>query len=72
MREGGKIGSGYCSVTFFVINVVQISRWRCRAKSNQKAHFDFPAVGENIYGIKTGINQPLTGRNRRERGYGME
>ena len=32
------------------------------------AHFDFPAMGDNIYGIKTDINQPLKGRNGGGRG----
>lgn len=33
-----------------------------RRRVMQTAHFDFRAVGENIYGIKTGMNQALTGR----------
>jgi hypothetical protein len=32
---------------------------------NAYGHFDFPAVGENIYKIRTSINQPLAGRKRR-------
>ena len=29
--------------------------------------FDFPRMGENLYGSRASLNQPLTGRNRRGR-----